>query len=73
MFIVVIVISILLKPAFWQISIYSQSPVKILSQSDKEKSLLKRLKNTGMASEKLYRNTLIFRQAFEIPTTERGL
>ena len=29
-FIVVIVISILLKPTFWQISIYSQSLVKIL-------------------------------------------
>ena len=30
LFIVVIVISILLKPTFWQISIYSQSLVKIL-------------------------------------------
>ena len=29
-FIVVIVISILLKPTFWKISIYSQSLVKIL-------------------------------------------
>ena len=37
----------------------SQLLVKILERSDKEKPLLRRLKNIGMASEKLYRNTLI--------------
>ena len=47
LFIVVIVLSILLKPKF--LTAYSQSLVK---------PLLKRLKTIGMASEKLYRNTL---------------
>ena len=41
MFIVVIVISILLKPTFWQISIYSQSLVKILWRPDKDKITFK--------------------------------
>ena len=52
------VISILLKSTFRQISIYSQSLVKFYSDQTRIKSLLKRLKNIGMASEKLYRNTL---------------
>ena len=41
LFIVVIVISILIKPTFWQISIYGQSLVKILERSDKEKITFK--------------------------------
>ena len=41
MFIVVIVISISLKPTFWQISIYSQSLVKLLKRSDKDKITFK--------------------------------
>ena len=41
MFIVVIVISILLKSTFSQISIHSQLLVKILKRSDKEKTTLK--------------------------------
>ena len=48
LFIVVIVISILLKPTFWQISIYSQSLVKILKPDQKRI----KLKNIGMAFEK---------------------
>ena len=52
-------ISILLKTAFWQISIHSQSWWKFYSDGTKIKSSpLKRLKNIGMVSEKLYRNTL---------------
>ena len=52
-------ISILFKTTFSQILIHSQLLVKILSRSDKEKKhFLRRLKNIGMASEKLYRNTL---------------
>ena len=58
LFIVVIVISILLKPTFWPILIDRQSLVKILSRSDKDKITFKAVKNVGMASEKLYRNTL---------------
>ena len=58
LFIVVMVISILLKTTFSPISIHSQLLVKILCQSDKEKKLSRRLKNIGMASEKLYRNIL---------------
>ena len=57
LFIVVTVISILLKTTFSEISIHSQLLLKILERSDKEKPLLRRLKNIGMASEKLYRNT----------------
>ena len=38
LFIVVIVISILLKTAFWQTSIHSLSLVKILWRSDKDKT-----------------------------------
>ena len=53
LFIVVIVISILLKTTFLQISIHSQLLVKILYRSDKEKTLFRRLKNIGMVSEKL--------------------
>ena len=51
-------ISILLKTAFWQTSIHSQSLVKILMRSAKHKLLLSRLKNIAMVSEKLYRNIL---------------
>jgi len=58
LFIVVTVISILLKTTFSQISIQGQLLVKISYRSNKEKTLLRRLKNVGMASEKLYRNTL---------------
>ena len=58
LFIAVIVISILLKTTFSQILIHSQLLVKIFWRSHKEKTLLRRLKNSGMASEKLYRNTL---------------
>ena len=59
LFIVFIVILILLQPTFWKISIYSQLLVKIYSDQTRIKSLLKWLKNIGMASEKLlYRNTL---------------
>ena len=50
LFIVVIVISILLKTTFSQFSIHSQLLVKILWGSDKEKTTF----NIGMASEKLY-------------------
>ena len=57
LFLVVIVTSILLKTTFSQISVQSQLLVKILQRSDREKTLLRRLKNIGMASEKLYRNT----------------
>ena len=55
-----IVISILLKTA--QISINSQLLVKLFFfffDRTRKKTLLRRLKNIGMASEKLYRNTLI--------------
>ena len=45
MFIVVIVISILLKSTFSQISIHSQLLVKILKRSDKEKTTLKAIEN----------------------------
>ena len=45
MFIVVIVISILLKSTFSQISIHSQLLVKILKRSDKEKNTLKAIEN----------------------------
>ena len=41
LFIVVIVISILPKPTFRQISIYSQSLVTILQRSDKDKITFK--------------------------------
>ena len=41
LFIIVIVISILLKPTFSQISIYSLSLVKILLRSDKDKITFK--------------------------------
>ena len=52
-------ISILLKLIFWQTSIHSQSLVKnFYIDRTRIKSLLKRLKNIGTASEKLYRNTL---------------
>ena len=52
-------ISVLLKPTFWQISMYSQSYVKILSLSVKEKNTFKAIeKYRSLASEKLYRNTL---------------
>ena len=52
LFTVVIVISILLKTTFSQISIHNQLLVKILQRSDKEKTLLRRLKKIGMASQK---------------------
>ena len=59
LFIVVIVIWILIKPTFWQTSIYSQSLVKKnYIDRTRIKSLLKRLKNIGTASEKLYRKAL---------------
>ena len=53
--IVVKVISIILETVFWQTPFHSQSLVK-----DKDsKQLLRRLKNIGMMSWKLHRNTLI--------------
>ena len=58
LFIVIIVISILLKTTFSQISIHSQLLMKLLQRSDKEKTTFKAIENIGMASEKLYRNTL---------------
>ena len=60
MFIVVVVISILLKTTFSHISIYSQLLLEILWRSEKEKNTLRRLKNIGiiMASGKLYQSTL---------------
>ena len=59
-FIFVLVISILLrkKKAFWQTSILNQSIMKLCSDWTGVKSLLMWLKNIGMVSEKLYRNTL---------------
>ena len=44
----------LLKTTFSQISIHGQLLVKNVQRSDKKKTLLMRLKNIGMASEKLY-------------------
>ena len=58
LFIVVIVISIFVKTTFSQISIHSQLLVKFYSDRTRKKPLLRRLKNIGMASEKLHRNTL---------------
>ena len=57
LFIVVIVISILLKTTFSQISLHTGENFITIGQG--KKPLLRRLKNIGMASEKLYRNTLI--------------
>ena len=61
LFIVVIVISILLKTTFSQISITIASYWwKFYSDRTRTKPLLRRLKNIGMAYEKLYRNTNYF-------------
>ena len=61
MFIVVTVISILLKPTFSQISIHSQIIGEHFTAIGQEKkTLLRRLKDIGMASEKLYRDSLTF-------------
>ena len=57
LFIVVIVTSVLLKTTFSQISIQGQLLVKMLYGQGKNH--LRRLKNIGMASQKLYRNALI--------------
>ena len=43
---------------FSQISIHSQLLWKFYSNRTRKKTLLRRLKNIGTASEKLYRNTL---------------
>ena len=59
-FIVVIVISILLKPAFWQTLIHRQSLVKIFWLSDKDKITFKAAKKhrCGLRETVKYRNTL---------------
>ena len=58
LFVDVIVIFILLKTTFSQISIHSQLLVEFYGDRTTKKTLLRRLKNIDMASEKLYRNTL---------------
>ena len=57
---VVIVISILLKPAFWQTLIHSQSLVKIFWRSDKDKITFKAAEKhrCGLRETVKYRNTL---------------
>ena len=51
LFVVVIVIFILLKTTFSQISIHSQLLVKFYGDRTRKKTLLRRLKNIDMASE----------------------
>ena len=58
LFIVVIVISILLNPRFDKFQSMFNHWWKLYSDQTRIKSPLKRLKNIGMASEKLYRNNL---------------
>ena len=58
LFIVVIVISILLNPRFDKFQSMFNHWWKLYSDQTRIKSLLKRLKNIGMAFEKLYRNNL---------------
>ena len=50
--------SVLLKTTFSQISIPSQLLVKFSSDRRRRKNTFKAVENIGMASEKLYRNTL---------------
>ena len=50
--------SVLLKTTFSQISIHSQLLVKFSSDRRRRKNTFKAVENIGMASEKLYRNTL---------------
>ena len=58
LFIVVIVISILLNLRFDKFQSMFNHWWKLYSDQTRIKSLLKRLKNIGMAFEKLYRNNL---------------
>ena len=51
--------SVLLKTTFSQISIPSQLLVKFSSDRRRRKNTFKAVENIGMASEKLYRNTLL--------------
>ena len=60
LFIVVIVISIYLKLHFHKFQSIANCWLRFCSDQTRIKSLLKRLKYIGMASEKLYRNTLSF-------------
>ena len=60
LFIVVIVISIYLKLHFHKFQSIANCWLRFYSDQTRIKSLLKRLKYIGMASEKLYRNTLSF-------------
>ena len=73
LFIVVIVMSLLLKTAFWQTSIHSQYWWNVCSDRARTKSLLRRLKNIGMVSEKLYRNTLMTFHSILKPCTKSVL
>ena len=66
LFIVVIVILISLKAAFWQISILANHWWKFYSNRTRIKSLLRGLTNIGTVSKKLYRNTLIHWICLEI-------